>query len=77
MPEERYNKTMRYVSKESRFSEATGKLHILCPHRDRTEISVHVVIREGHCYRSRQCTVINCKFNVLQSDLPCLLSLTW
>ncbi len=68
---------MRYVLKDSRYSEATGKLHILCPHRGKTGIAVHVVIREGHCYRSKQCMVINCKFNVLQSDIQCLLSLAW
>lgn len=69
--------TMRYAQKETHYSEATGKLHIFCPHRDRTGISVHVVIKEGHCYRSRQCMVLNCKFNVLQSDIKCLLSLAW
>ena len=74
---ERYNKAMRYNLKDSHYSEATGKLHILCPYRDKTGISVHVVIREGHCYRSRQCMLINCKFNVLQSDIQCLLSLAW
>ena len=69
--------SMRYAQKDTHYSEATGKLHILCPYRERTGISVHVVIREGHCYRSRQCMVLNCKFNVLQSDIKCLLSLAW
>jgi len=68
---------MRYHPKDSHYSEATGKLHILCPHRDKTGITIHVVIKDGHCYRSRQCMVLNCKFNILQSDLQCLLSLAW
>ena len=68
---------MRYVPKETHYSEATGKLHILCPHRNRTGISVQVVIKDGHCYRSKQCMVLNSKYNVLQSDIQCLLSLTW
>ncbi len=73
----RYNICMRYVPKERRNTDPSGKLHIYCPHRDRTGITVHVVIRNGVCYRSRQCMVLTCKFNMLQSDLQCLLSLTW
>lgn len=62
---------------QSRFSDTTGKLHTLCPHRDKTGISVHVVIKGGYCYRSENCIVIKCKYNRLQSDVKTLLSLTW
>jgi hypothetical protein len=50
---------------------------MLCPHRDKTGVSVHVVIKGGYCYRSECCMVIDCKFNRLQSDIRSLLSLTW
>lgn len=62
---------------DKHFSEMTGKLHIPCPHRESTGIRVHVLIKEGKCYRSEQCMVIKCKFNRLQTDIGCLLSLTW
>ncbi len=62
---------------EKRFSEATGKLHIPCPYRDLTGINVHVVIRDGFCYRSEHCMVLRCKFNRLQADIDCLLSIAW
>ena len=68
---------MRKEGLKNRYSDTTGKLHIQCPHRDRTGISVHVVIRGGQCYRSESCMVINCKYNRLQSDIKSLLSLTW
>jgi len=68
---------MRSVYSEKHYSEVTGKLHIPCPHRESTGIRVHVVIKGGFCYRSEQCMVIKCKFNRLQSDTACLLSLTW
>jgi len=62
---------------EKHFSESTGKLHIPCPHCEKTGITVHVVVKEGFCYRSGDCLVINCKFNRLQSDIEALLSLAW
>ncbi len=62
---------------DKHFSETTGKLHIPCPHRHLTGINVHVVIKEGYCYRSEECMVIKCKFSHLQTDLERLLSLTW
>jgi hypothetical protein len=68
---------MRDCHLEKHFSEETGKLHIPCPHRHLTNINVHVVIKEGYCYRCGECMVIQCKFNRLQADLDRLLSLTW
>jgi hypothetical protein len=68
---------MKAPGLEKRFSEASGKLHIPCPHKEITGINVHVVIKEGYCYRSEQCMVIQCKFNRLQSDIDYVLSLTW
>ena len=68
---------MRRSSMEKHFSESTGKLHIPCPHCEKTGITVHVVVKEGFCYRSGDCLVINCKFNRLQSDIEALLSLAW
>jgi len=68
---------MRSMYSEKHYSEVSGKLHIPCPHRESTGISVHVVIKGGFCYRSEHCMVIRCKFNRLQADTACLLSLTW
>jgi hypothetical protein len=62
---------------EKRYSDTTGKLHIPCPHCKTTGIGVHVVIKDGCCYRSVQCMVIGCKFNRLQTDIRSLISLTW
>lgn len=49
----------------------------MCPHRDMSGVNVHVVIRDGQCYRSEYCHVIWCKYNSLQSDLKSILSLIW
>ncbi len=68
---------MRNLYLEKRYSETTGKLHIPCPFARNTGINVHVVIREGLCYRSESCMVVKCKFSHLQTDLESLLSLTW
>ncbi len=68
---------MKNHNVDKRFSETSGKLHIPCPHRESTCINVHVVIKDGYCYRSEQCMVVKCKFNRLQSNIDCLLSLTW
>jgi hypothetical protein len=68
---------MKNVVLKKQFSEMSGKLHIPCPHRDTTGINVHVVIKNGFCYRSECCMVIKCKFNRLQLDIGSLLSLTW
>ena len=62
---------------ERRFSERTGKLHIYCPYRTETGITVHVVIKEGCCYRSRDCMVLRCKYNASQTDPSTVLSLVW
>jgi hypothetical protein len=67
----------RDVIGAKRYSEATGKLHIPCPHRERTGISIHVVVRDGCCYRSGQCLVFECKFHEFQNDLEKILSVTW
>jgi hypothetical protein len=62
---------------ERRFSEKTGKLHIHCPHREETGIALHVVIREGCCYRSKECLVLKCRYNASHSDVSTVLSLIW
>jgi hypothetical protein len=68
---------MKFFFDEKRYSESTGKLHIYCPYRERTGINVHVVIKDGYCYRSRQCMIVQCKFNSIQLDIEALLSLVW
>ncbi|MEJ2183139.1 MAG: hypothetical protein P8Y66_06420 [Nitrospirota bacterium] len=67
----------RDLLREKKFSETTGKLHLPCPHEGRSGICVHVVLRDGCCYRSDQCLVMDCKYNSTQSDLRKILSLTW
>lgn len=62
---------------EKKFSESTGKLHIYCPYKNRTGINIHVVIKDGICYRSGQCMVVECKYNALHSDIDAVLSVTW
>lgn len=59
------------------FSEKTGKLHIRCPHADKSGVGIHVVIKEGACYRSGDCMVVECKYNAMQSDVEHILSVTW
>jgi len=59
------------------YSIETGKLHMTCPHKERTGINIHVVVKDGYCYRSEECMVIWCKFNSLQTDTEKLLSLIW
>lgn len=68
---------MRESLRHKHYSEATRKLHMMCPHRDRTGIRVHVVIRDGICYRSDDCPVIWCKYNSLQAKTDSFLSLVW
>lgn len=62
---------------EKHFSETTGKLHVPCPHRKETGIAIHVVVKDGYCYRSEQCMVVWCKYNRLKSDLDTILSFVW
>ncbi len=62
---------------QKHFAIETGKLHMTCPHKERTEINIHVVIKDGYCYRSEQCMVIWCKYNRLQTEMDKLLSLIW
>ncbi len=59
------------------YSEATRKLHIFCPHKEKSGVYVHVVIKDGGCYRSGECMVLECKFNTMQSKLETILSVTW
>ena len=59
------------------YSEATGKLHIPCPHKQKSGVYVHVVIREGSCYSSGECMVFECKFNNMQGKLETILSVAW
>ena len=68
---------MKRLMREKHYSDASGKLHIQCPYRAETGINVHVVIKEGFCYRSEQCLVIKCRYNRLQTDIRSMLSLTW
>ncbi|MBI5098817.1 MAG: hypothetical protein HZB30_06215 [Nitrospirae bacterium] len=62
---------------KKQFAVETGKLHIPCPYRERTEINIHVVVKDGYCYRSEECDVIWCKFNRIQTDIDSLISLIW
>ena len=62
---------------EKKYSEMTGKLHIPCPHKDKTGINVHVVIKDASCYKSGQCMVVECKYNNIQGNIENLLSVTW
>lgn len=59
------------------YAVETGKLHLPCPHKEKSGVNIHVVIKDGYCYRSEQCMVIWCKFNSLQTDLDAFLSLIW
>jgi hypothetical protein len=68
---------MRKDLLEKKRSEATGKLHIPCPHSDKSGVCVHVVIRDGYCYRSHECMVLECKYNRTQGDIKKVLSVTW
>jgi hypothetical protein len=68
---------MKDPFRQRHYCETTRKLHVPCPHCEKTGINVHVVVKDGHCYRSEHCTVIWCKYNRLQSDIETLLSLTW
>lgn len=68
---------MKDVVGPNHYSEDTGKLHVKCPHSNKSGVKVHVVVRNGVCYRSKECLVVQCKFNDLQNDLDSLLSITW
>lgn len=68
---------MKKLFTEKHYSDSTGKLHMPCPHREQTGLGVHVVIKDGFCYRSKDCLVVRCKYNRVQRDIQCLLSLTW
>jgi len=68
---------MKNTFVEKRYSEATRKLHLPCPHSEVTGINIHVVLKNGVCYRSECCMVIKCKYNRIQSDVKLLLSLVW
>ncbi|MBI5212533.1 MAG: hypothetical protein HY957_04085 [Nitrospirae bacterium] len=61
---------------QKRYSDTTRKLHMPCPYPERTGIAIHVVIKDGYCYRS-ECMVIQCKYNRIQSDTQALMSLVW
>lgn len=76
---QRYNINMKKsaVLQEKRYSEATGKLHMSCPHNEKTGINVHIVIKEGECYKSGQCMVVECRYNNFQEDVERLISVTW
>lgn len=63
--------------KDKKFSELTGKLHLLCPYAKKSGICTHVVIKDGVCYRSCECMVLCCKYNSTQGDIEKILSVTW
>jgi hypothetical protein len=65
------------VLRTKKFSEMTGKLHMPCPHADRSGVTVHVVIKDGICYRSEVCMVLDCRYNKYQSDVERIISITW
>lgn len=73
----RLNKIMKDYFIQKRYAIETGKLHIPCPYREKTGINIHVVVKDGYCYRSERCMVIMCKFNRIQSDIDSILSLVW
>jgi len=60
-----------------KFSESTGKLHMPCVYKEKTGINIHVVIKDGACYKSGQCMVVECKFNRIQDSIDELISITW
>ena len=62
---------------KKRFSESTGKLHMDCPHKEKSGISINVVIKDGNCYKSGHCMVVECKYNRIQDSIENLISLTW
>jgi hypothetical protein len=66
-----------YCDLEKHYSDTTGKLHTPCPFKEITGVNVHVIVKNGICYRSRQCMIVRCKFNCLQADLESLLSIVW
>jgi hypothetical protein len=68
---------MRKNLLDKRYSEMTGKLHIGCPHREKSGVQLHVVIKGGYCYRSEECMVVECKYNRMQSDIKKVLSVMW
>ncbi len=72
-----YNRVMKDGFEMKKFSESTGKLHIPCPHVEKSGVRLHVVIRGGYCYRSDQCMVLDCKYHRLHSDIKSLLSIMW
>jgi hypothetical protein len=59
------------------FSVETGKLHVPCPYREETGIRIHVVVKDGICYRSENCMVFWCKYNRLKYDVDSILSFIW
>jgi hypothetical protein len=67
----------RDIRSDKHYSEMSGKLHIKCPHRDRTGINTHVVIKGRYCYRSEECMVIECKYNRMRNKIDSVLSMTW
>jgi hypothetical protein len=62
---------------QKRYSESTKKLHIPCPFSEKTNIKIHVVVKNGYCYRSESCIVVQCKYNKIQTDIEAWLSLLW
>jgi len=69
--------TMKDPFMKKQFAVETGKLHIPCPYREMTDVNVHVVIKDGYCYRSEECMIIWCKLNRIQTDIDSLISLIW
>jgi len=48
-----------------------------CAHKEKTGITIHVVIKDGSCYKSGQCMVVECKYNRIQDSIDDLISITW
>ena len=65
------------ITSQKQFSVSTGKLHMPCPHQDQSGIYIHVVIKNGVCYRSDVCMVIECKYHGRHNDIETIISITW
>lgn len=59
------------------YSEKTGKLHMLCPYKEKSGVCTHVVIKENICYRSSDCMVLECRFHAKYGDIDTILSVAW
>ncbi|HAM50774.1 MAG TPA: hypothetical protein DCP92_08800 [Nitrospiraceae bacterium] len=59
---------MRESFLDKQYSIITGKLHLFCPHREETGVNIHVVIKDGSCYRSKSCFATRCRYNRIKGS---------